>query len=53
MACSCVQSKMHGIDLTLRVLTTGFWPTPAVTCKCNLPREALDAFSVFQRLVGL
>jgi hypothetical protein len=40
----------HGVDLTVRVLTTGFWPTPSGSPKCVIPnsaRKAFDAFRVF------
>lgn len=29
---------LHGVDLSVHVLTTGFWPTQAAA-KCNLPPE--------------
>lgn len=40
---------LHALDLTVRVLTTGFWPTHALS-KCNIPlvpRSAFDEFRIF------
>lgn len=42
--------NLHGVDLSVRVLTTGFWPTQSTTTKCNLafaPRSAFEAFRSF------
>lgn len=36
------------VDLTVRVLTTGFWPTVTLP-KCNLPLSANTAFDCFSR----
>lgn len=45
-----VDSKtLAGVDLFVRVLTTGFWPTPTQAPKCNLPQPAQDAFECFRR----
>ena len=38
------------VDLVVRVLTTGFWPT-TVTPKCTIPTLANDAFDCFSRYV--
>ena len=38
------------IDLTVRVLTTGFWPTTTLP-KCVLPAPAHKAFDCFSKLV--
>ena len=40
---------MYGVDLFVRVLTTGFWPTQSSTPKCNIPREPFKAFEAFRR----
>ncbi|VVC29809.1 Hypothetical protein CINCED_3A020975 [Cinara cedri] len=40
---------LHFLDLTVRVLTTGFWPTHSLS-KCNIPsvpRSAFDEFKLF------
>lgn len=34
---------LHGVDLSVHVLTTGFWPTQAAA-KCNLPPEVRCIF---------
>jgi len=36
------------LDLMVRVLTTGFWPTNSVA-KCILPASASKAFEAFSR----
>uniref|UniRef100_A0A674PJQ0 Cullin 3b n=1 Tax=Takifugu rubripes TaxID=31033 RepID=A0A674PJQ0_TAKRU len=38
-----------GVDLTVRVLTTGYWPTQSATPKCNIPHSPRHAFEVFRR----
>ncbi|XP_031573108.1 cullin-3-like [Actinia tenebrosa] len=43
------QINLVGIDLTVRVLTTGFWPTQAGNHKCNVPPQAQHAFDCFKR----
>ena len=40
---------MGGVDLSVRVLTTGFWPTTTTTAPCVLPQTASDAFVIFQK----
>ncbi|XP_032830819.1 cullin-3 isoform X2 [Petromyzon marinus] len=42
-------TSLHGVDLTVRVLTTGYWPTQAATPKCNIPPAPRHAFEVFRR----
>ncbi|KAG1663118.1 Cullin-3 [Nymphon striatum] len=37
-----------GVDLFVRVLTTGFWPTQSSTPKCTIPRAPLHAFEIFR-----
>ncbi|XP_022258160.1 cullin-3-A-like isoform X3 [Limulus polyphemus] len=39
---------LYGVDLNVRVLTTGFWPTQAATPKCNIPIAPWKAFEAFR-----
>lgn len=39
---------LGGIDLSVHVLTTGFWPTQT-PAKCNLPNEILNCCEVFKK----
>jgi len=39
---------LHGVDLSVYVLTTGYWPTQAAA-KCNLPPEILHCCEVFKK----
>lgn len=39
---------LGGVDLSVNVLTTGFWPTQS-TAKCNLPAEILKCCEVFKK----
>ncbi|OWR44585.1 Cullin-3, partial [Danaus plexippus plexippus] len=41
-------NNLHGVDLSVRVLTTGFWPTQSATPKCNIPTAPRSAFDVFR-----
>ncbi|CAF4646136.1 unnamed protein product, partial [Rotaria sp. Silwood2] len=41
--------NLNGIDLTVRVLTTGFWPTQAIANQCNLPATVREAYQCFHR----
>lgn len=43
------QVNLNGVDLTVRVLTTGFWPTQSATPICNIPSSARTAFENFRR----
>ena len=43
---------MEGVDLVVRVLTTGFWPTPNANPRCNVPKSARTAFGEFRKLVN-
>ena len=43
------QTNLAGVDLFVRVLTTGFWPTQAATPKCNIPMAPRTAFEAFRR----
>ncbi|CAM1154344.1 CUL3 (predicted) [Pycnogonum litorale] len=42
-------TNLHGVDLNVRVLTTGFWPTQSATPKCTIPNAARNAFEAFRR----
>ncbi|KAH9415108.1 Cullin-3 [Dermatophagoides pteronyssinus] len=39
--------NLQGVDLTVRVLTTGFWPTQSNFSKCNIPMIPRQAFEHF------
>ncbi|CAG0912766.1 unnamed protein product [Notodromas monacha] len=41
-------TNTHGVDLTVRVLTTGFWPTQSSSPKCVIPSSARKAFDSFR-----
>jgi len=41
-------NPLSGIDLSVYVLTTGFWPTQSTT-NCNLPTEILKCCEVFKK----
>ncbi|XP_022087967.1 cullin-3-like [Acanthaster planci] len=43
------QINMYGVDLSVRVLTTGFWPTQSATPQCTIPHQARGAFEAFKR----
>lgn len=48
------QMSMHnvhlsGVDLSVRILTTGFWPTQSATPNCTLPPTTRAAFDVFKQ----
>ena len=38
---------LFGVDLTVRVLTTGYWPTQTAT-PINIPAEPRAAFEAFR-----
>nr|CAI5816815.1 unnamed protein product [Callosobruchus analis] len=42
-------TNLGGVDLFMRVLTTGFWPTQSATPKCHIPAVPLAAFECFRR----
>ena len=46
-----LQANLQGVDLVVRVLTTGYWPTQSCTPKCNLPKQPSIAFEIFKRWV--
>ncbi|XP_003737732.1 cullin-3 [Galendromus occidentalis] len=41
--------QLHGVELSVRVLTTGFWPTQTLNSKCNIPFAAMQAFEGFKK----
>ncbi|XP_074657662.1 cullin-3-A-like [Tubulanus polymorphus] len=41
--------NLCGVDLFVRVLTTGFWPTQSATPKCTIPLAPRTAFDDFRR----
>ncbi|CAF3505905.1 unnamed protein product, partial [Adineta steineri] len=41
--------NLNGIDLFVRVLTTGFWPTQNNNNQCNLPTVVREAYQCFHR----
>ncbi|CAF0979716.1 unnamed protein product [Adineta ricciae] len=41
--------NLNGIDLTVRVLTTGFWQTQTANHRCNLPTIVREAYQCFHR----
>ena len=45
---SNVNKNMHGVDLTVRVLTTGYWPGQNSAHQINLSRVPSAAFDVFK-----
>ncbi|GAB6020164.1 Cullin-3 [Chamberlinius hualienensis] len=42
-------TNLYGVDLSVRVLTTGFWPTQAASPRSTIPVAPRDAFSAFRR----
>ncbi|KAG5889020.1 hypothetical protein JTB14_033949 [Gonioctena quinquepunctata] len=42
------ETNLGGVDLFMRVLTTGFWPTQSATPKCHIPAVPLAAFECFR-----
>ncbi|XP_077371254.1 cullin-3-B-like isoform X2 [Festucalex cinctus] len=42
-------ASLCGVDLTVRVLTTGYWPTQSTTPTCTIPVSPQHAFEVFRR----
>uniref|UniRef100_T1KLS9 Cullin family profile domain-containing protein n=2 Tax=Tetranychus urticae TaxID=32264 RepID=T1KLS9_TETUR len=41
--------NLAGVDLNVRILTTGFWPTQSTPSKCNIPLAPRNAFEAFKR----
>ena len=44
-----LQANLNGVDLFVRVLTTGFWPFQSAVSKCNIPYAPRMAFETFRR----
>ncbi|XP_055643671.1 cullin-3 [Toxorhynchites rutilus septentrionalis] len=42
-------SALDGVELSVRILTTGFWPTQSATPNCNIPVAPRRAFETFKR----
>ncbi|XP_039250181.1 cullin-3-A-like isoform X2 [Styela clava] len=42
-------TSLKGVDLSVRVLTTGYWPTQPASPNCNIPPAPRHAFDVFRR----
>ncbi|XP_020806967.1 cullin-3-A isoform X1 [Drosophila serrata] len=40
--------SLGGVELTVRILTTGFWPTQTATPNCNIPAAPREAFDIFK-----
>lgn len=47
--CLHIDANLYGVDLSVRVLTTGFWPTPSTPSKTILPMAPRAAFDVFKK----
>lgn len=47
--CNVNDAHLHGVDLSVRVLTTGFWPTQSTPFKTILPAAPRAAFEIFKR----
>lgn len=45
-------ASLHAVDLSVRVLTTGFWPIQSATSNCTIPAAPRNAFDAFQRSVN-
>ncbi|CRL00700.1 CLUMA_CG013957, isoform A [Clunio marinus] len=41
--------SLSGVDLSVRILTTGFWPTHSSTPNCTIPLSPRQAFETFKR----
>lgn len=46
------QANLHGVELFVRVLTTGFWPFQSAMSKCNIPAAPRMAFDAFRRYIN-
>ena len=40
---------LDGVDLSVRVLTMGYWPTQSITAPCVVPPVAQGTFDVFRK----
>lgn len=43
------QAQLHGVELSVRILTTGFWPTQSATPNSTIPPNPRAAFEVFKK----
>ena len=41
--------SLSGVDLMVRILTTGFWPTQTATPNCTIPPASRAAFDTFKQ----
>ncbi|XP_065299972.1 cullin-3-like [Dermacentor albipictus] len=48
-AISSSKMDLDGVDLNVRVLTTGFWPLPAAPQQSTIPAAPRSAFETFRR----
>ena len=44
-----LQMGLDGVDLSVRVLTMGYWPTQSITAPCVVPPVAQGTFDVFRK----
>jgi cullin 3 len=42
-------TNLHGVDLSVRILTTGLWPTRRATPNCSIPTAPRNAYEAFRR----
>lgn len=49
MHCLSTNAHLYGVDLNVRVLTTGFWPTQTTPFKTILPSAPRAAFEIFKK----
>ncbi|KAG9509946.1 Cullin-3 [Fragariocoptes setiger] len=47
--CASTQATSFGVDLNVRVLTTGFWPTQSNPSKSIVPLAPRNAFEMFRK----
>lgn len=50
--CIVLQEDLHGLDLTVRVLTAGIWPMGIASYECKLPSAPAMAFQTYKRLAN-
>ncbi|XP_042223060.1 cullin-3-like isoform X2 [Homarus americanus] len=46
---SSAGTNLYGVDIYVRVLTTGYWPTQSANLKANVPLAPRSAFEAFRR----
>ena len=44
-----MQMSLDGVDLSVRVLTMGYWPTQSITAPCAVPPVAQATFDIFRK----